>query len=128
MFMELLAAYRPSGGLARGSEVAIRAASTRPDSMAGLEQCLEQRLLVSLDWHSALWLPLFQFDRSDMSLRNEVQRACAELRGVMDDWELAAWFVRPQCALHHCSPLHVLDAEPELVVEAARREHFLQTI
>ncbi|MDB5827019.1 MAG: hypothetical protein JWQ73_1239 [Variovorax sp.] len=31
---------------------------------------------------------------------------------------IAAWFVRPQCALHHCSPLHLLEAEPELVVDA----------
>ena len=126
LFAELLNAYRRSGGLARGSEVAMRAANRRLDGMAWLEDCLQRRMLISLDWHSGLWLPLFQFDRSDMSLREDVRGPCSELSGVMDGWELALWFVRPQCLLHHCSPLDVLDTQPELVLDAARREHFLQ--
>lgn len=128
LFMELLAAYRRSGGLARGSEVAALAAGKRPGGTEWLEHCCVHRLLVSVRWNATQWVPLFQFKRSDMSLRVEVLRACAELRGVMDDCELAVWFVRPQCGLHHCSPLDLLDAEPDLVVDAARREHFFQGV
>jgi hypothetical protein len=128
LFAELLNAYRRSGGLARGSEVAMRAARRRPAGTAWLEDCLQRRMLISLDWHSGLWLPLFQFDRSDMSLREEVRGPCAELSGVMDGWELAQWFIRPQCLLHHCSPLELVDTQPALVLEAARREHFIQGI
>jgi hypothetical protein len=126
LFTELLAAYRHSGGLARGSEVALRVANRRSDGTAWLEDCIERRTLVSLDWHSGLWLPLFQFEPSDMSLRNEVHRTCTELCGVMDGWDLAVWFIRPQRLLQHCSPLQLLDSDPERVFEAARREHFLQ--
>jgi hypothetical protein len=126
LFTELLGAYRCSGGLARGSEVALRAANRRSDGTAWLEDCIERRRLVSLDWHSGLWLPLFQFEPSDMSLRNDVHRTCAELGGVMDGWDLAVWFIRPQWLLQHRSPLQLLDSDPERVFEAARREHFLQ--
>ena len=126
LFTDLLNGFRRSGGLARGSEVAMRAAGRRLDGMVWLEGCLQRRMLIALDWHWGLWLPLFQFDPSDMSLREEVQRPCAELSGVMDGWEMAQWFVRPQCLLQHRSPLALLDTEPGLVLDAARREHFLQ--
>ncbi|MBB1600472.1 hypothetical protein [Variovorax sp. UMC13] len=126
LFVELLNGYRRSGGLARGSEVAVRAAQRRCDGTSWLENCLERRMVIALDWHSGLWLPLFQFDRRDMSLREEVRGPCAELSGIMDGWELALWFIRPQCLLHHCSPLELLDSQPAVVLDAARREHFLQ--
>jgi hypothetical protein len=126
VFAELLNAYRRSGGLARASEVAMRAASRRRDGSAWLEDCLQRRVLISFDWHAGLWLPLFQFTPTDMSLREDVCRPCAELSGIMDGWELALWFVRPQCLLHHCSPLDMLDTEPALVLDAARCAHFVQ--
>jgi hypothetical protein len=128
LFIELLNAYRSRGGLARASEVTARVVSRRPVGIAWIEQCFAHRLLVSVIWHSMVWLPLFQFERSDMTLRDEVFRTCGELRDVMDDCEMAAWFVHPQCGLNHCSPLDMLDSRPELVVEAARREHFLQGV
>ena len=124
LFTELLDAYRRSGGLARGSEVAMRAASRRQDGSAWLEDLLRRRMVISLDWHSGLWLPLFQFDRSDMSVREEVRRPCAELAPVMDGWDLAQWFIRPQCLLHHCSPLDMLETQPALVLDAARSTAF----
>ncbi|RYF45779.1 MAG: hypothetical protein EOO27_40720 [Comamonadaceae bacterium] len=120
LFTEVLHAYRRSGGLARGSEVAMRASCRRPDGTAWLEDFLHRRVLISLDWHSGLWLPLFQFDPSDMSMREEVRRPCAELACVMDGWDLALWFIRPQPLLHDCSPLEVLDTQPALVLDAAR--------
>jgi hypothetical protein len=126
LFTELLDACRHSGGLARCSEVAQRLARRRPDGVTWLEDCLRRRTLVSLDWHSGPWLPLFQFDLSDMTLREAVRRASAELSGVMDGWDLAAWYVRPQCLLQHRSPLELLDTQPELVRDAARQEHFVR--
>lgn len=126
LFIELLDAYRCCGGLARRSEVAGRVARRRPDGAAWLEDCLRRRALIALDWHSASWLPLFQFEPSDMSLREAVCRPSAQLGAVMDGWELAVWFVRPQCLLQHRPPLALLDTQPELVMDAARQEHFVR--
>lgn len=106
----------------------MRAARRRIDGTSWLENCLQRGMLIAFDWHSGLWLPLFQFDRVDMSLREEVFRPCVELSGVMDGWELALWFVRPQCSLQHRSPLELLETQPSLVLDAARREHFLKGV
>ena len=126
VFAELLDACRPSGGLARHGEVAGRAARRRPDSAAWLDDCLRRRALIAFDWHAGPWLPLFQFEPSDMSLREAVRPALAQLGHVMDGWELAAWFVRPQCVLQHRAPMDLLDTQPALVMAAARQAHFVR--
>ena len=126
LFIQLLDAYRPSGGMARRSEVALYMGRRRQDSVVRLEHCLQHRLLVAIDWHSQTWLPMFQFVSSDGSLREEVSRPCAELSSVMDDWELASWFVQPQCALQHRPPLQLLNTQPGLVLDAARQERFVR--
>jgi hypothetical protein len=128
LFVELLDAYRPSGGLARYTEVTMRMTRRRSDGVTWLESCLRHRRLVAIDWHSELWLPLFQFAAPDMSLREDAHRLCAELNGVMDGWDLAAWFIQPQCLLQYRSPLELLGTQPGSVLDAARQEHFVRGV
>jgi len=125
-FTELLAGYRTAGGLARDSEIVPRVADRHPGGCVWLSRQIACRGLLFFTWQEALWFPVFQFEKTDMSQRNAVARIAAELAGWTDDWERVQWFVRPHCALDDRTPLSLLDAEPGRVAEAARMERFLQ--
>jgi hypothetical protein len=125
-FTNLLAGYRAAGGLARDSEIVPRAADRHPGGCVWLSRQIAGRGLLFFTWQEALWFPVFQFEKADMSLRRPVARIAAELAGWMDDWERVQWFVQPHCALGDRTPLELFDAQADRVMEAARMERFLQ--
>ncbi len=124
-FTALLSDCRPSGGLARDDEIAARVTARHPGGFVWLARHIASRELLFFGWRDALWFPVFQFDRTDMSLRPGVKRVAAELAGWTDDWERVQWFVRPHCALAHRAPIELVDAQPERVVEVVRMERYL---
>jgi hypothetical protein len=124
-FTDLLSGCRPSGGLARDNEIAARVVARHPGGFVWLARHIASRELLFFAWRDALWFPVFQFDRTDMSLRHSVARVSAELTGWTDDWERVHWFVRPHCALVHRTPIELVDAQPERVMEVARMERYL---
>jgi hypothetical protein len=68
---------------------------------------------------------MFQFDMSNMSLRRGLPEVVEELSGVFDDWELASWFVQPNCWLHDAAPVDVIADDPAAVLRAARADRFI---
>ena len=78
-FVALQAAYRPSGGLARGAELAGRLQHRRVGGYVSLARLVVNRQVFSFTWHNDYWLPLFQFDADDLSLQPAVQDVLAEL-------------------------------------------------
>lgn len=83
------------------------------------------REIVCFTWQGQTFVPSFQFVADAPRMRPEVQSLVAELRSVLDDWELAAWFAMPNPWLGHRAPVDLLDTNIESVMQAARTERFV---
>ena len=124
-FMDLLAAYRPSGGLARADDLLNIFKSRGGPDVSCLARWLVDRKVIGIEWQGATWLPLFQFNRSDMEPRADLAAVLEELNPVFDAWELAQWFSRPNPSLAGRSPLEELNCNPASIVAAARADRFI---
>jgi hypothetical protein len=124
-FVELLQAYRASGGLARAQEVRTLHLRTSTPERRALARRIAGRELISFEWQAQTWLPLFQFARTDMGLLPGMAPVLAELVPVLDGWEMAEWFVRATPALHDASPLQLLPQGLPEVLDAARLDRFI---
>jgi len=120
-FLWLLSAYRATGGLATGTEIAAR-----PDSggFLPLARLIAQRRVLSFVWRNDIWLPYFQFMPGGHTVHPEVQLLTDTLSGALDDAALAAWFVEPNSWLDDATPLALLPADFARVHEAARALQF----
>jgi hypothetical protein len=121
-FVNLLNAFRESGGLARANEVASQFQRRSGRDISVLGGWLLKRQAIAFEWHSKLWMPLFQFNPSDMSLRAGLADILAELVVVYNDWDLASWFAKPNPWLSEGRPADVLDVAAPQVLWAARAE------
>jgi len=117
----LMDSYGTHGGLSSHDEVvgAMRSYWRQPVSI--LARWIVDRRIVSFVWKSQILLPLFQFARPRMAPHQGVVDACTELNDVMDDEGLAGWFIQPNACLESAAPADRAVAEPEAVIEAARR-------
>jgi acyl-CoA synthetase (AMP-forming)/AMP-acid ligase II len=124
-FVAMAHAYRRSGGLASGDEVArlLRKRCDQPISM--LARWIVDRSVVSFVWQSRTLLPMFQFERSNMSLCRGVSEVVQELSAVFDEWALATWFAQPNSWLHDAAPVDVIAGDPAEVLWAARADRFV---
>lgn len=118
-FVELLAAYRGSGGLARTYEliVALRSRS-RPDTEQ-LARWIVTREIISFDWQGQKWFPWFQFDRESGRPCPLVGDIVHALCPVLDDWQMACWFVQPNVSIDNGVPAEELACQPANVWAAA---------
>jgi hypothetical protein len=121
-FAEMLRAFRRSGGLAREFDVldrieACNSQRWRPDRLGGT--------LVSFEWERNLWLPWFQFDPADMSLRPGPASVIAELSGVFDGWRMAMWFAEPNLWIGDARPIDLIDECVASVLGASRSDRFI---
>jgi hypothetical protein len=121
-FLQLLAAYRVTGGVAPGAEIAARRAEC---GLSELARLIAGRKVLSFDWHATTWLPVFQFETGQIAVRRDVGTVLEELASELDGWELAQWFVQPSALLSGRAPLAVLQHDAAAVVEAARADRFL---
>jgi len=119
------AAYRRSGGIASGDDVALMLRQCSNQPLSRLARWVAAREVVSFQWLGAIWLPLFQFDWTATSVRPDVTSVIGELAEVFDDWELAAWFALPNTWLRGRTPVDALATCPSAVREAARADRFI---
>ena len=122
MFVAMLRAYRRTGGLAREAEVldrcqASRTPGCRLESIAGTLICFE--------WGQRFWLPWFQFDPSDMSMRPGPSKVIAELSPAFDGWAMANWFAQPNLWIGSAKPVDLIDECLASVLGAARADRFI---
>lgn len=120
-FIALLNAYRATGGLATGPEITARQPST---GLSTLGRAITLRTVISLDWGGQRWLPLFQFVPGDLAVHPPVRALLEELSDVLDDWELADWFVEPNAWLRGAAPLQCVDTDFARVHDTARALRF----
>ena len=123
-FINVLAAFRGCGGLAPAEEALAWLDGEVEQGLSTLARWIALREVVSLEWQAQIWLPLFQFDRRDMSIHPQMPPVMAELRGVFDEWELVHWFARPNRTLDGLIPAEAFRDDPTLVLQAARTDRW----
>lgn len=121
-FLRMLKVYRHSGGLLRAQEAAARCKPRSGTDAHTLAGWIRQRQVVSFEWLSRVWLPVFQFNRHNMSRQNGLEAVLSELTGVYDDWALAGWMSKPNTWLAGATPADRLASAPGEVLQAARAE------
>jgi len=108
-FVAMLNAYRGSGGL-------------DADTLANW---IAEREVIGFEWQSRTWLPIFQFNRFDMTRPPALGQVLAELIPVYDPWKLANWFAQPNPWLADRVPADALEQDPSAVLEAVRADRFI---
>jgi hypothetical protein len=122
---EVLRAFGRTGGIVSGDELTflLRTRTSQPISM--LARWIVERRVVSFGWHGEYLVPMFQFDRADMTVRRPVSAILDELDGTFDDWDLATWFALPNTWLDDEAPVDVLSRDPHATLQAARADRFI---
>jgi hypothetical protein len=123
-FVDMLNAYRPNGGLLRAPEAAARCRRGGGTDMPTLAGWIVHRQVVSFEWLSHIWLPVFQFQGREMRRHSGFDEVLSELVAVYDDWQIANWFSRPNQWLADARPADVLAVAAPDVLHAARNTRF----
>jgi hypothetical protein len=124
-FAAMLAAYRPSGGVAHGDDLARLLEDYRSGDFVSLARLLVVGEIFSFEFRNAVWVPMFQFDLSDLSTKRAPRQVRAELAPKFDGWALALWFSLPNSWLNGRRPVDLLDANVSAVSQAARADKFI---
>jgi hypothetical protein len=112
-------AYSRLGGLVLGDGLAMKMREVRDQPISVLARWIVDRTVINFDWHGQMLLPLFQFDRFDMSPRKVVCDVLQTLASTHSDWGVALWFARPNGGLGGDAPIDVIDDDPAAVIQAA---------
>ena len=126
-FVQMLDGYRSSGGLARFREVAELCARRGGPDIAMLSASLVRKEIICVEWQSQGWLPLFQFNCLDMTIRPQIEPVVAELSCIYSPWDLAFWFSQPNPWLGDRAPADALMSDLAIVLQAARADRFIAT-
>ena len=124
-FLAMHAAYRASGGLARGDDLARLFEDRRCGDFVSLARLIATGEIFSFDWHRSFWVPMFQFELRDLSIKPAPRQVLAELARAFDGWALAIWFARPNSCLNAHRPVDLLDSNLPAVLGAARTDRFV---
>ena len=104
------ACFERHGGMASANELAL---------------ALHALAVLSVRWHGETFVPLFQFERSDLAIRKVVCDVIEELRTPFDNWELALWFAQPNLWLGGAVPAELVTKDERAVLGAARADRFI---
>jgi hypothetical protein len=124
-FDALRCAYLAFGGLARGDDVARLLEDRARGDFVSLARLIASRRIFGLEWQDTFWIPMFQFDLGDLSVRRCMKPVLDELASAFDGWRLAAWFVEPNDWLKECRPIDLIVIDPDEVAQAARADRFV---
>jgi hypothetical protein len=124
-FIAMLDAFRRSGGLAQAYEVVALFLARGDADISSLAQRILQRKVISIEWQSKIWLPLFQFNRDDMTPQPGLAPVLTELNPVYPAWDMAHWFSRPHPWLDGHTPADTLRTDATAVLNAAHFDRLI---
>ena len=119
-FVALREAFRGSGGIAQGDDLARLLDDHRLGESASLGRLIAHHDVFGFEFRASLWIPMFQFDLRDLSLTSGAAPVVAKLTEVFDGWTLAGWFAWPNACLGNWRPVDLLEKVPVNVLSAAR--------
>lgn len=126
-FEAMRIAYRSTGGLASGDDLERLLQDCRFADPVSLTGRLDSGEIFGFDWRYRLWVPMFQFDLRDLSVKPVPQQVRTVLSAEFHGWTLAAWFTQGNAWLNHRRPVDLLDTDLPAVLEAARADRFVAT-
>ena len=118
-FVSLCESCRSSGGIVGGDNLARLLEDRHVGDFVSLGRCIASGEVFCFEWRGSTWIPMFQFEPIDLSIRSVFGPVISTLGRVLDGWELAEWFTRPNDLLNKLRPVDVLDSNPAGVVNAA---------
>lgn len=124
-FAALLAAYRATGGTARGDDVARLLEDYGIGDFIGLARLIAGGEVFGFEWRNTLWIPMFQFELRDLSVKPAAQQVLKTLGDGFEGWSRAAWFARPNSSLKNRAPVDLLATHLPDVLDAARTDRFI---
>lgn len=117
--------YSRRGGLLSGEEVSLLMRRHTAQPVSQLARWIVLSNIISLDNQGQTWIPLFQFEQDDMSIKPTVSAVLAELAPLLDGNELAVWFASANDWLAGASPLDTIEVDFPAVLKAARADRFV---
>ncbi|HEX7441459.1 MAG TPA: hypothetical protein VF319_15325 [Caldimonas sp.] len=117
--------YRATGGTARGDDLARLLEDHPRGSFVSLARLIASGEVFGFERQHTFWVPMFQFELRDLSIKEGLRQVLAELVTVFDGWALALWFVRPNSSLKDGRPVDLLDSNLAAVLDAARTDRFV---
>ena len=124
-FAALLAAYRATGGTARGDDVARLLEDHGLGDFIGLARLIAAGEVFGFEWRNTLWIPMFQFELRDLSVKPAGAQVLKELGTGFEGWSCAAWFARPNSWLNDRAPVDLIATHLPDVLEVARMDRFI---
>ncbi len=124
-FAAMRAGYQSSGGVARGEDLALLLEDRQRGDFVSLARLIASGEVFCFEWRSSLWIPMFQFDRDDLSIKPGARQVLSELSTVFDGWTIAVWFAQRNSWLNEQRPVDLLDSNLPLVLQAARADRYI---
>lgn len=124
-FVAMRAGYRATGGIARGDDLARLLEDMQRGDVSTLARLIAAGEVFGFDWHGSFWVPMFQFDLRDLSVRPSVRQVQTELAQVFDGWTMAVWFAQRNSWLDEQRPVDLLNSQLSAVLHAARADRFV---
>jgi hypothetical protein len=124
-FVAMLRAFRPTGGIARRSEVEARLAAASHGGRRQLATWLRDAVVFAFEWDMQSWIPCFQLQLPTLGPRAQAMQVVRELRPVFDGWELAVWFSQQNELLDWRMPIELLFDDVAAVHRAARFDRYV---
>jgi hypothetical protein len=127
LFAAMRTAYRPTGGVARGEDLAGWMAVRQRGDYACLARLIVSGEVFSFEWNDSFWVPMFQFDPVDLTIQPGPRQVVNEMHGDCDGWTLAVWFAEPNGWLNDRAPVDLVATDLPAVLNAARADRFVET-
>ncbi|MEP7298320.1 MAG: hypothetical protein ABI702_19220 [Burkholderiales bacterium] len=124
-FIAMLAAYRATGGTARGDDLARLLEDRHCGDFVTLARLIVAREVFGFAWRNTFWVPMFQFEMHDLSIKPATRHVLAELAPAFDGWDVASWFTRPNGWLDDRPPVDLIGSNLAAVLGAARADRFV---
>jgi hypothetical protein len=124
-FAALLAAFRATGGTARGDDVARLLEDHGIGDFISLARLIAGGEVFGFEWRNTVWIPMFQFELRDLSVKPAAHQLLSALGNGFEGWTCAAWFARPNSWLSHRAPVDLVATHLDEVLEAARADRFI---
>ena len=126
-FVSLCESCRSSGGIVGGDDLARLLEDRHIGDFVSLGRCIASGEVFGFEWRGCTWVPMFQFEPIDLSIRSVLVPVISAFGRGLDGWALAAWFTRPNDLLNKLRPVDVLDSNPSGVLNAARADRLSVT-
>lgn len=119
-FMEMRQAYRATGGLARGDDIARLLDDHHRGNFISLARLIAGGEVFGFEWRGTFWIPVFQFDLGSLTVKPGPRSVLREVGHGWDGWSLATWYAQANDSLDGRRPVDLIDSNLRAVREAAR--------